>query len=72
MKKYSANVKDNGRTVFIENQEYRTKAEFIHDIRCHGYSLNPLEVKPSDVFDYIVNHPNCDSWDWKLKVVPKE
>jgi hypothetical protein len=35
MEKYSAIVKDNERTVFIEYQEYRTKAEFIHDLRCN-------------------------------------
>lgn len=72
MKKYSAIVKDNERTVFIEYQEYRTKAEFINDLRCNGYSVNPLKVKPSDVFDYIINHTNCNSWDWKLKEVPQE
>ena len=72
MKKYSALVKDGDRIVFIENQEYHTKADFIKDLRCNGYQVNPRKVKPSDVFDYIMNHTNCNPWDWDLKAVPAE
>lgn len=66
MKKYSAVVKDYSKFVFITNQEYRTKADFIRDLRSNGYKVDPLKVKPSRVFDYIVNHTNCNPWDWRL------
>lgn len=70
MKKYSAIVKDEGRTVFIKNQEYENKAAFIYDLRKNGYKVNPRKVKPSDVFEYILNHTNCAPWDWDIKAVP--
>lgn len=70
MKTYSAVVKDGSRTVFITNQEYNTKADFIHDLRCNGYSVNPAKVKEAHLFDYIVNHTNCNPWDWKITKVP--
>lgn len=38
MKKYSAIVKDGDRTVFITDQEYQTKADFIHARRSRGQS----------------------------------
>lgn len=66
MKTYSAIVKDGTRTVFITNQEYKTKAEFIHDLRHNGYKVNPMKVKTSRTFDYIINHTNCNPWDWEL------
>lgn len=66
MKLYSAVVKDGSRTVFITNQEYQTKADFIHDLRRNGYKVNPLKVKTSRTFDYIINHTDCNPWDWKL------
>lgn len=66
MKKFSAVVKDGARTVFITEQEYRTKADFIHDLRSNGYKVNPLKVKTSRTFDYIINHTDCNLWDWKL------
>lgn len=72
MKKYSAIVKDGKRVVFIKNQEYNTKADFIHDLRCNGYKVNPRKVKLSDVFDYIIEHTNCNPWDWDIKAVPIE
>lgn len=70
MKKYSAIVKDGNRAVLIKNQEYPTKADFIHDLRCNGYKVNPKKVKPSDVFDYIMNNTNCNPLDWDLTKVP--
>lgn len=70
MKKYSAVVKDGSRVVFIRDQEYHTKADFIRDLRANGYKVNPMKVKPSDVFEYILNHTNCNPWDWELKKVP--
>lgn len=66
MKKYSAIVKDGSCLVFIKNQEYNTKADFIHDLRRNGYKVNPDKVKPATVFDYILDHTNCTPWDWKL------
>ena len=72
MKMYSAFVKDGKRVVQIRNQEHNTKAEFIHDLRCNGYKVNPKKVKESSVYDYIVNHTNMAPWDWDLKAVPTE
>lgn len=69
--KYSAVVRDGNRTVFIRDEEYNTKAEFIHDLRRNGYTVNPKKVKPADVFDYIMEHTNCYPWDWEIKSVPK-
>ena len=72
MKKYSAVVKDGARVVFIKNQEYQRKADFIHDLRSNGYKVDPKKVKPADVFEYILNHTNCAPWDWDLKEIPQE
>lgn len=71
MKKYSAIVKDNNRLVFIKNQEYKCKADFINDLRHNGYKVNPKKVKESALFDYIMNHTNCESWDWALTKIPE-
>ena len=68
--KYSALVNDGKRIVEIKNQEYNTKAEFIHDLRGNGYKVNPKKVKKSAIYDYIVNHTNMYPWDWELKAVP--
>lgn len=70
MKLYSALVKDGNRVVVIKNQDYRTKAEFIHDLRHNGYAVNPRKVKPADVFDYIVEHTNMAPEDWDLRDIP--
>lgn len=72
MKKYSALVKDGDRIVFIENQDYPTKADFIHDLRHNGYRVNPKKVKPAEVFDYIMNHTNCNPCDLDIKAIPAE
>ncbi len=72
MKKFSAIVKDGSRLVIIENQEYATKGEFIRDLLANGYRVNPKKVKPSDVFDYIMQHTNCEPKDWELQAVPQE
>ncbi len=63
---YKAIVTDkkDGSKVIIES-EYNTKAEFIHDLRANGYAVNPIKVKTKEVFDYIMNHTNCNTWDWK-------
>lgn len=64
---YSAIVKDkeSKRRIVIREQEYPNKSEFIHDLRHNGYAVNPLKVKKSKVFDYIMEHTNCLPWDWK-------
>ncbi len=74
MKKYSAIVKDkydDNKIVIIKYQEYRTKAEFIKDLRFNGYAVNPLKVKESDLFDYIINKTDCYKWDWQMKRIPQ-
>lgn len=70
MKTYSAVVKDGARVVFIRDQEYPTKADFIHDLRANGYKVDPRKVKESALFDYIVKHTNCAPWDWALRKIP--
>lgn len=72
MKKYSAVVKDGNRIVFIKNQEYKNKADFIRDLRRNGYRVNEKKVKPSEVFDYILNCTDCNPWDWDINEVPVE
>ena len=72
MKKYSAVVKDGNRIVFIKNQEYKSKADFISDLRHNGYKVNTKKVKTAEVFDYIMNHTNCNPWDWDITEVPAE
>lgn len=73
MKVYKAIVtnKMNGKRVVIES-EYNTKAEFIYDLRANGYAVNPVKVKTKEVFDYIMDHTNCNPWDWDIKIVPLE
>lgn len=72
MKVYKAIVTDkmNGRKVVIES-ECNTKAEFVHDLRRNGYSVNSTKVKTKEVFEYIMEHTNCNSWDWKeINAIP--
>lgn len=71
MKMYSALVyRRDGQLVFIRDIEVQSKAAFIHDLRHNGYRVNPRRVKPSEVFDYILDHTDCNPWDWDLKEVP--
>lgn len=65
---YSAVVRDkydNNKVKFIKNQEYSRKSDFIRDLRSNGYAVNPLKVKKFEVFDYIMEHTNCNLWDWQ-------
>ena len=71
MKTYSAIVKDDDRTVFIRNQEYKNKAAFVKDLRANGYKVNPKKVKESALFDYILSHTDCYPWDWDLTKIPE-
>ena len=70
MKLYSALVKDGNRLVEIKNEEYATKADFIHDLRANGYKVNPKKVKESALYDYIIAETNLYPWDWDLKSIP--
>lgn len=70
MKLYSALVKDGNRLVEIKNEEYPTKADFIHDLRSNGYKVNPKKVKESTLYDYIMAETNLYPWDWDLKAIP--
>ena len=72
MKLYSAFVKDGKRLVAIKNQEYNTKADFIHDLRSNGYSVNPKKIKESKLFEYIINNTDCNSLDWELRAIPSK
>lgn len=70
--KYSALVKDGKRLVEIKNEEYATKADFIHDLRKNGYKVNPKKVKESSLFEYIITKTNMYPWDWDLRTIPCE
>lgn len=72
--KYSAIVYDKltGNTTFIKNQEYTRKADFIRDLRGNGYRVNPKKVKKAELFDYIMEHTNCNYYDWDLRAIPAE
>jgi len=50
--------------VIIES-EYKTKKQFIQDVRNNGYTVNPLKVKEAKVFDYIMDFTNAQEEDWK-------
>lgn len=70
MKNYKAFVKREDGTMVVIESEYNTKQEFIHDLRCNGYKVNPSKVKESHIFDYIVSHTDCNPWDWSLRKIP--
>jgi hypothetical protein len=65
MKTYKA-IATNKRTGKIEiiESEYSNKANFIKDIRMHGFRVDTMKVKEADVFDFIMNNTNCNKWDW--------
>lgn len=68
MKKYKAIVKFEGVATIIE-AEYRTKKEFIEDLKRNGYKVNPSKVKEADLFDYILNNTDCTEDAWKIKKI---
>jgi len=57
------NSKQDGRQII--EMEYSTKKQFIEDLRSNGYTVNEMKVKTAEVFDYIIDHTNCNEWDWK-------
>jgi hypothetical protein len=68
---YKAIVKDRETKMFITiESEYSKKSNFIRDLKNSGYIVNPLKIKPCQVFDYIMNHTNCNPEDWKINKLP--
>ena len=59
-----ATDKETKQKVIIES-EYKTKKDFIKDVRHNGYSINPKKVKEAKVFDYILDNTNATEEDWK-------
>ncbi len=55
--------KDTGEFVVIESR-YASKAAFIRDLRSNGYRVTEYRVKPAEVYDWIIDHTNCNRWDW--------
>lgn len=51
-------------STFIES-DYKTKAKFIEDLRNNGYMINPDKVKPSDLYNWILDNTDCSPLDWK-------
>lgn len=68
MKQYKAVVKFEGAATTITG-EYRTKKEFIEDLRRNGYQVNDRKVKEAEVFDYIVENTDCSADAWKITKV---
>jgi hypothetical protein len=64
MANYKAIIKQDGKSEIIE-MESTSKKQLIEDIRKNGYSVNSLYVKKSEIFDHIMDHTNCNEWDWK-------
>ena len=65
MKDYKALVTDwQGKKKIIDGKEYKNKADFIADLRRNEYKVNPLKVKEAEEFDRIMEHTNCEEWDW--------
>lgn len=56
---------------FIES-DYPNKSTFIADLKGNGYMVNPDKVKPSIVFDYIMQNTNSEEWDWVNWELDKE
>jgi hypothetical protein len=72
MKLYSAIVYV-GRTPYVfQFHLYQNKAEFVADLRKRGFKVNPLMVKPSKLFCYIIGHPEYNHDMWKLRSIPKK
>ena len=59
-----ATDKETKQKTIIESK-YKTKKDFIKDVRRNGYTVNPLKVKEAKVFDYIMDFTNAQEEDWK-------
>ena len=69
MPRYSALVKEGNRRQIVANKEYKTKTEFISELRNRGYKVNPKMVKTAGIFDYIMR--TTAPWDWSIKEIPQ-
>lgn len=70
MKTYKtlATDKVTGEKEFIEI-EAKTKKEFNTKARELGYSINEIEVKEKDVYDYILD--NTEAYTWHFQKIKK-
>lgn len=71
MKLYSALVYDKKIPFIFLFKRYQNKAEFVRVLRERGFKVNPLMVKPSKLFFYILGHPSYNHDMWKLRSIPK-
>lgn len=66
LKMFSAWVKDKNTKEYLRiDSEYKTKTDFISDLRSNGYSVSSYRVKEKVEFDRIINETDCNIWDWK-------
>ena len=72
MKLYSALIYDNRVPYMFLFRHYQNKAAFVADLRKKGFKVNPLLVKPSKLFFYILGHPSYNHDMWKLRSIPKK
>lgn len=70
--KYSAIAKNDEQVLIIRNQEFKDAGEFYQYLKMRGFSVNPKMIKPSKVFDYIMENTNCSPWDWEREINPEE
>ena len=66
MKTYKAIVTDKEtRERKIIERAYKTKGQFITDLRKNGFAVNIDKVKESEVFDWIIENTNCEKRHWQ-------
>lgn len=70
--KYSCIVKDEGKTVYIRNEEFPNMAEFIYSLRIAGYEVLLETVKESRLFEYILLKATADGPDWSINELPEK
>jgi len=64
--------KPTGKYSIIES-EYRTKAQFISDLRANGYAVNPLKIKEVNLYNWILENTDCEEHVWKyINTIPKD
>lgn len=65
---YSAIAKNDDQILVIRNQEFKDVGEFYHYLKMRGFFVNPKMIKPSKIFDYILENTNCSPWDWEKEI----
>ena len=66
LKMFSAWVKDKNTKQHLRiDSEYKTKTDFISDLRSNGYAVSQYHVKEKVEYDRIINETDCNIWDWK-------